>query len=75
MCRCVNSRPAGPSPTPALCWGGRSGPPSISVTNRLGGKSQPAMKSPGRDLSDEVEKFELGVTCDVTGQDKHTQSG
>ena len=28
-------RPVGPSPTPALCGGGggRSGPPSISVTN------------------------------------------
>ena len=73
----VNPRPAGPSPTPALCWGGggrsgpggggRSGPPSISVTKRLGGKIQPAMERPGRDLSDKVLKFYLGVTCDVTG--------
>ena len=29
------------------------------------------MNSPGRDLSDEVEKFDHGVTCDVTGQVKH----
>ena len=29
------------------------------------------MVSPGRDLSDEVEKIDPGVTCDVTGQVKH----
>ena len=29
------------------------------------------MESPGRDLSDEVEKFDPWVTCDVTGQVKH----
>ena len=71
----LNPRPAGPSPTPALCWGGgggeRSGPPSISVTNRRGGKIQTAMKRPGQDLTDEIEKCYHGVTCDVTGQIKH----
>ena len=29
------------------------------------------MESPGQDLSDEVEKFNPEVTCDVTGQVKH----
>ena len=29
------------------------------------------MGSPGRDLSDEVKKFDPGVTCDVPGQVKH----
>ena len=29
------------------------------------------MDSPRRDLSDEVEKFDAEVTCDVTGQVKH----
>ena len=29
------------------------------------------MERAGRDLSDEVEKFVPGVTCDVTGQVKH----
>ena len=28
------------------------------------------MESLGQDLSDEVEKFDPGVTCDVTGQVK-----
>ena len=51
--------------------GGGVAPPSISATNRRGGKIQTAMESPGRDLSDEIEKFYRGVTCDVTGQDKH----
>ena len=32
--------------------GGRIGPPSISETNRRGGKIQTAMERPGRDLSD-----------------------
>ena len=71
----LNTRPAGTSPTPVLCWGpGRGGgvrPPSISVTNGHGGKIQPAVESPGRNLSDEVEKFDPGVTCDVTDQVKH----
>ena len=26
------------------------------------------MESPGRDFSDEVEKFDPGVACNVTGQ-------
>ena len=29
------------------------------------------MESTGQDLSDEVEKPDPGVTCDVTGQVKH----
>ena len=70
-----NPRPAGPSPTPALCWGGGGAggvaPPSISVTNRHGGNIKPAMESPGRDRSDKVEKFDYGITCDVTSQVKH----
>ena len=67
-----NPRPAGPSPAPTL-WGGggRSCPPSISETNRRGGKIQTAMERPRRDLSDKVLKFDLSVTCDVIGQVKH----
>ena len=34
--------------------GGVANPPSISVTKRRGGKIQPAMEGPGRDLSDKV---------------------
>ena len=69
-----NPRPAGPSPDPTLGWGGGAAsppPPSISETNRRGGKIQTAMERPGRDLSDKVKKFDLEVTCDVTGQVKH----
>ena len=72
--RHVNPRPAGPSPTPVLCWRGGGGayrPPTISVTNRRGGKIILAMESPGRDLSDKVEKFDPRATCDNTGQVKH----
>ena len=29
------------------------------------------MERPGRDLSDEVEKFDPGVACNVTGQVKY----
>ena len=29
------------------------------------------MERPVRDISDEVEKFDPGVRCDVTGQVKH----
>ena len=65
----LNPRPAGPSPTPALCWGAVAPPPppSILVTNRRGGKIQPAMESPGRDLSDAIKKFdpESPVTSQV----------
>ena len=43
---------------------------NISVTSRCGVKIQPAMDSTGRDLSDEVEKIDPGVTCDATGQVK-----
>ena len=74
---CLYPRPAGPSPTLVLCWvggggGGHSGPDlGISVTNRRGGKIQPAMESTGRDISDWVKKLNPGVTCDVTGQVKH----
>ena len=54
----LNPRPAGPSPDPTRCWEGgggeRSGPPSISETNRRRGKIQTAMERPGRDLSDKV---------------------
>ena len=35
---------------PLLGGGGRSGPPSISETNRRGEKIQMAMERPGRDL-------------------------
>ena len=56
---------------PAAGGGGRSGPPSISETNRRREKIQTAMESPGRDPSDKVKKFDLEVTCDVTGQVKH----
>ena len=58
---------------PCLLLAGRSAPPppSISVTNRSDGKIQTAIESPGRDLSDEVEKADPGVSCDVTGQVKH----
>ena len=55
---------------PAAGGGGRSGPPSFSETNRRRGKIQMAMERPGRDLSDKVYKFDLEVTCDVTGQVK-----
>ena len=34
--------------------GGRSGPPSISETNRRKGKIQTALERPGRDPSDKV---------------------
>ena len=55
----IKPRPAGPSPAPILCWGGGAKRPlSISVTKRRGGKIQPAMERPGRDLSDEIEKFD-----------------
>ena len=72
----LNPRPAGPSPAPALCWGGGGGgrrvaPPIYLGNHRRGGKFPTAMESPGRDLSVEVEKFDPGVTCDVTGQVKH----
>ena len=50
-----------------LGGGGRSGHHIISVTNRRGGKIQTAMDSSRIDLSDEVEKFDPWVTCDVTG--------
>ena len=56
---------------PLAGGGGVSAPPSISETNRRGGKIQTAMERPGRDLSDKVQKFDLDVTCDVTGQVKH----
>ena len=52
---------------PSAGGGGRIGPPSISETNRRRGKIQTAMERPGRDLSDKVLKFDLEVTCDVTG--------
>ena len=48
-------------PLPSAGGGAVAGLPTISVTNRHGGKIQPAMESPGRNLSDEVEKFNLGT--------------
>ena len=48
-------RPAGPSTAPTLCWGGGGvAPPSISETNRRGGKIQTAVERPGWSLSDNV---------------------
>ena len=60
-------------PLPSAGGGGgvRSGPQSISVTNGRGGKLQTAMERPGWDLTGDIEKFDPGVTCDVTGQVKH----
>ena len=39
-------------PLPSAGGGGRSGPPSFSVTKKRGGKIRPTMERPGRDLSD-----------------------
>ena len=62
-----------PLPSAGGGGGGAQRPlPTISVTNRRGGTIQPALESPGRDISDEVDKFDRGspVTSQVRSSTK-----